>query len=626
VRSVSPIAATGSRHFWALAILMISSGCGSAGPAVERPVAQVAPAPIFDSGPAAAPAPPIATAAKILGCQDEDQGCVRVTPGGDSAVSAGAMVVGEGDWNNNVTGKIGVTLAREMIFPPYVWVANHSAHTVSRVSTKTGAEVGRYWGGRNPSRTAVDLDGNVWIGGRDDGRLTQILWDITKCPDRDGDGMLLTSSAKALGPVNSAENPLADECVAYSAIPTPAQASIRGIAAGPDRRVWFGFTGGGVQSIDPVTHELGPHYPAEGLPVHRRDERGTYRPVVDEEGQALKAPGGGIYGLVVDREGLLYASPMQKSRLTRFNVFTKRWDAIYEGTGCQNYGIAIDGRDRVWLGCTDGGVMVFDPASMQTERFALPPDSGTVDGAVFGVALGEGPRNTSLGVTGLAVEPATGNVWASFWSQGWTGRLALDENEPGESTWTLIDTTREGRDLRGVGFDHEGFAWTHGAGSDRVWKIDPRTNRHVPGFEEGIPIGGGPHYTYSDFTGSTGLSFTSPHGVWNFTVEVPSPGGPLEQLRWEAFVPEGARAEIRLRPLDDDSPSSAGQWVPSPTEGGRAQFFPYESATMQALVDLEGHSLEAARYEIEVRMSTTGRERPVVNAVELVSRSSDTGP
>ena len=75
--------------------------------------------------------------------------------------------------------------------------------------------------GGNPSRTAVDLDGNAWIGGRNDGRLTKILWDTSTCPDRNGDGVIQTSKnvGGVVNQINSAADPFADECVVYSDVP-----------------------------------------------------------------------------------------------------------------------------------------------------------------------------------------------------------------------------------------------------------------------------------------------------------------------------------------------------------------------------------------------------------------------
>jgi len=542
----------------------------------------------------------------------------HVVPTEASDLSDGTIVVPGDDWANNSTGSAGITLARETVFPPFLWVANHTNNSVSRVNTETGREEGRYWVGQNPSRTAVDLDGNVWIGGRDDGRLTKVLWDVSQCPDRNGDGVVRTASAENLGPLNSQENPYADECVVYSEVPTPEQRSIRGIAAGPDGRVWFGFTNGGVQSIHPDSFELGPHVPPNNVPIFRRNEEGTYLPVVNPEGERLTAHGGGVYGLVVDREGFLYASSMRRNVLTRFNIFSGRWDAVYEDTGCQNYGISIDGRDRVWLGCTggSGGVLMFDPSRQRTHRFAIPEGMAAEDGATFTVASGLTSHTNQFGVTGLAVEPQTGNVWASFWRLGYTGRLRLNESNFAASTWMLIEVAH-GTDLRGVGFDHEGFVWTHGVSLDRIWKIDPRTNRLVEGYEEGRPVGGGGHYTYSDFTGSTGLSFTTPRGMWRFTVDASDAEGPLQGIRWEGFLPDNALAEIRIRPLNGAG-GTPGAWVPEQTDVGAAVYQPFERGSRVSTFDVSDRDLRADRYEVEVRLTTNGQERPVVNAVELL--------
>jgi hypothetical protein len=78
----------------------------------------------------------------------------------------------------------------------FMWIANNSQGWVSKYDTRTGKEVGRYWSvvprdcysapgqakglpctgardnglrgnlGNNPSRTALDLNGDVWVGNR----------------------------------------------------------------------------------------------------------------------------------------------------------------------------------------------------------------------------------------------------------------------------------------------------------------------------------------------------------------------------------------------------------------------------------------------------------------------------
>ena len=50
---------------------------------------------------------------------------------------------------------------------PFIWIANSGENSVSKIDTVTGNELGRYRtgpGSENPSRTTVDIDGNVWVG------------------------------------------------------------------------------------------------------------------------------------------------------------------------------------------------------------------------------------------------------------------------------------------------------------------------------------------------------------------------------------------------------------------------------------------------------------------------------
>ena len=61
------------------------------------------------------------------------------------------------------------------IVTPYdfIWMALSGRGTAVRVDTNTGAILGEYYTspngmGRNPSRTTVDLNGNVWVGNRNE--------------------------------------------------------------------------------------------------------------------------------------------------------------------------------------------------------------------------------------------------------------------------------------------------------------------------------------------------------------------------------------------------------------------------------------------------------------------------
>lgn len=545
----------------------------------------------------------------------------------------------------NPSGKGGITLSKTSFIPPYLWAANHERDTVSKFNTDTNTEEAIYWVGDNPSRTAVDLDGNVWIGGRDDGRLTKILWDTTSCKDRNTDSIVSTSTRHPTTGVpilvNGAGDPLADECVVYSDIPNATRLSIRGIAAGPDGKIWLGYTGGGIQSIDPYTFELGPFITTtSGLPVWQANTTTG----VQEDTGLRNGNGGGVYGLVVDSKGHLYTSSYNRNTLARYDTINGAWVAMYKNIGCGSYGIAVDGKDRIWLGGWSqcGGVGMFDPATLKHHTFAVPdsvPDfpAHASQHAVNMPANGATAGKDRWKTTGVGVEPKTGNVWMSFFNAGYTGRLVVDESNLANSQLIFIGSVRQdaditktltgvGSDLRGVGFDHLGYAWTLGLGSDRVFKIDPATNARSIDGPTGFPLGtaannnqSAKHYTYSDFTGSTALSFTAPRGFWRATFDTTFVDAQVDAVVIEAYVPEKTTVGMRIRTVD-----MAGlpvtDWIPAEVSG-EPQYTPYPVG------DTANHTthsfpmtppLVGSRYEVELLMtSSDANVRPVVHGVTL---------
>lgn len=534
---------------------------------------------------------------------------------------------------DNPTGRDGLTLSRQAFIPPYLWAANHTNDTVSKFNTDTGEEEGIYWVGRDPSRTAVDLDGNVWVVGRQDGRLTKVLWDNSQCQNTSRNvGGVVTQ-------VNSAADPFADDCVVYSAVPDPTRPSIRGVATAPDGKVWFGYTAGGIQSIDPHTFQLGPYIPRTGAPRYAPDVNGVQRPVLDASGTHVTGDTGGVYGLVVDSRGYVYVSSFIRETLSRFNTNTGQWDALYTQFECGAYGIAIDKFDRVWTGGWPGcpGVGMFEPTQRRFYNFTVPASAGPTPGERAQVRMGAEPgsqcnldatRNRFC-VTGVVVEPATGDIWASFYPIGYNGRLRLNEADFAQSEWTFIATTRDANtnaylpgvnpDLRGVGFDRNGYAWTLGLGSDRVWKLDPATNARAADLPLGRSIGIGSHYTYSDFTGSTVLSFTAPRSVWRYIFDTGFNLTQLDGIILEAYSPATTTVEVRVRALNSTGVAITG-WIPAENQGvPQYMRYPVNVATHTFDLAAFGGPLSGSRFEVEVRLATTDPDvRPIVHDVQLL--------
>ncbi|MDX9722665.1 MAG: MopE-related protein [Myxococcota bacterium] len=538
----------------------------------------------------------------------------------------------DGSDPNNPTGEPGLTLSSAAIIPPFLWAANQDYDSVSKFNVETHEEVGRYWAGDNVSRTAVDLDGNMWVGGRDDGRVTKVAWKLESCIDRNGNGTIETSYRDGSGnviQVNSAANPYADECVIYSEVMNPPCTSVRGVSAAPNGKMWIGFSScqGGVQSIDPVTLEVGPYYPPVNIPLWVPDSNGVYYET------STLVSGGLVYGQVVDSEGQLYYSSYARNYLPRFDTYSEQWIAVYRRDGQCSYGIAVDGRNRVFTGgypaCS--GVTMWDPAQRKMYTFGVPTTVGPTPGETSAVALipNAGPIGPGhMFTTGVGVEPATGDVWCSFYPIGYNGRLHLDENNYANSQWTFIATSRDlttnaylpgvGPDLRGIGFDGHGYAWTLGLGSDRLWKIDPATNARSADLPNGQPIGPGTHYTYSDFTGSTTLSFTAPRGFWGYTFSAEYPNTQVDGIGLKAFAPPVTSIGVRVRVVD-----GAGQgvspWYPA-EQNGSPQYFEYPTGELEHIFELApfGGPLFGQHFEVQLRLSTTVRTmRPIVNQLWL---------
>lgn len=568
--------------------------------------------------------------------------CFDVTAAG--ALGDGAIILSAGD-PSNPAKRAGVSLNARNRAYKYLWVPNHTVDSISKFNSETEQEEARYWVGVNPSRTAVDLDGNAWVGGRgtldeatdrwvNGGQLTKIIADPGACPDRNGNGQIETSRLVEgqIVQVNSAADPFADECVVYSAIPNPAQPSIRGLAVGPDGLVWIGYTASGVQPIHPIGFAIGPFYGDDAVPLWTTGEDSILRAA----GSTVSL--GGVYGLVSDAQGVLYVAPTgERTYLAAFDTVKRAWVAAYQrASKACSYGIAVDRLGRVWTGTGTGecaGVGMFDPHARRLYTFAVPAETTPQLGGTVPVQLidraGPGGDQRYL-TTGVAVEPATGDIWASFYKLGYSGRLRVDDTDLAKSQWTLIGThkataetnlavlatSESPTDLRGIGFDGRGFAWTLGLATDRLFKLDPATNARAASLPEGKPVGLGTHYTYSDFSGSSVFNFTAPQGSWRHFFEPAGTCFVPEKVVWEAFVPESTAVKLRIRVAGGET---MGEWIPAAERDGEV-YFSYPTGETRATIDLKPYAerLNGERYEIEVVLtSSTGVARPVLHLLGI---------
>ncbi len=255
-----------------------------------------------------------------------------------------------------------LTLARvRIVDSATVWVANSAEGTASRIDAERAIETARYLTGeptlaQEPSRVAVDWNGDAWIANRAfDGisSVVKIAGTTERCIDRNGDGRIDTSSGpedvRAWGE---------DECVIASievgeegdvarAIAIDGDRGLDGISGG---NVWIGLHDGeAILEIDGMT--------------------GALR-------QRVETPGFAPYSAVFDPWGRLWAID-RDGHLTEIDSSLEPLEAkiIEVPFACWLlYGLAVDAEGRIAMtGFSCDRVTVYDPRDRRFDTLTVPP-------------------------------------------------------------------------------------------------------------------------------------------------------------------------------------------------------------------------------------------------------------
>lgn len=366
----------------------------------------------------------------------------------------------------------------------YVWVANSSEGTVSKINMETLEEEARYLtradGMGNPSRTSVSLKGDVAVANRHGG-LVKFYADINDCKDTNGVPGIQTSTGKS-----DVLDWDMEECRAwYVDFPTTNQRPVAW-TQGTIQSGTCNTTGEKVWTVMSETPSL---FPGQG------GAGGVIVALVDgETGNVDKTitiptfPGDGFgaYGGAVNLEGDLFFTPLGllgDAKMVRVyhNNFAYKVFAVPTEIG--PYGITVDHKGKVWVASNrpgGAGVGRFDPV---TETWDL------VNGFYSGAGLAEGPDNL---------------MWVA--SGGGANSVDID-------TLQLGPVFPSQYYLKGLSFDADGFMWavnyaeTDDAGNpiepELVMKIDV-SSLSVVGQYDGLDR----PYTYSDFTGNALFNVT----------------------------------------------------------------------------------------------------------------------
>ncbi len=443
-----------------IAALVLSSGC------VDDPTFGD-----FNTGSASATATAGTTNPSGPGTESADASASGDSASGDADGGPKLDVSGETSGPPNC-GEGGGGGGLEEVAFSNIWIANSPEGTVSRIDTVTGNEVGRYATGPNnatdPSRTTVNLVGDIAALNRGGGgSVIKIIAEEDRCIDRNGDGVIQTSSGA--GDVLAWDQ---DECVAWSVdLHAGARAAAWDSGNDPEQEDCAGEPSLWVSAMD------------AGSTVHIWRLAGD---TGDEEGSATipswdgSAEWGGLYGGAVDRARNFWAIGKDNAALFRVDFETmdvSRWDA----PGVDRlYGIAMDRDGNPYVTAEfDNRLLRFDAESETWE------DLATVNGILRGLAV-----------------DGNGDAWIA--TNQTCGRARYHHNDGSVDTINLPECNIP----VGVSIDIDGFVWVvdQWAGAPpfgRAHKIDPsnyNVQLTVMGFDT--------PYTYSDMTGA-GLNLVS---------------------------------------------------------------------------------------------------------------------
>ncbi|MDM8530354.1 Ig-like domain-containing protein [Anaerolineales bacterium HSG25] len=385
---------------------------------------------------------------------------------------------------------------------PFIWIALSGRGTVAKLDTETGEILAEYKTapdnrGKNPSRTTVDLNGNVWLSNRSEssggkGSVTHFgLLENNQCVDRNENGVIDTSTglddvkAWPKGNDNGGVTNAADECIIHYVRTNGT--GVRHVSLDINGDVWAG--GWSIKKFDLIDGQTG---------------------------QIKKTAGPfsyGGYGGLIDGNNVLW-SAHPNGKLLRYD--TNTGDTTYPSVNA--YGLGLDSQGNVWAG---------------------PWGSKVVKVAPDGSVLGKYHDNSIH--RGVAVD-SNDEVWVVLnygsWSRTQSKVVRLDNDG---NTIATIDV---GTGATGAAVDSKGKVWVTNYGSHNVSRIDPTTNE----VDKTVYLGkNAAPYNYSDMTGALALNNTAPQGTWITVIDQGVNDTTWDKVSWEATTGGGSEVELSAR-------------------------------------------------------------------------------
>ncbi len=414
----------------------------------------------------------------------------------------------------------------------FIWVPNTNLGTVSKVDTRTGNEEGRYRvnsntaHGGNPSRTTVDLKGDVWVGTRQAGTVVKIgNVESGHCMDRNGDGTIQTSrDTNNDGNITGAEilSWGQDECVLYEVVLIPGYEGTfepgkynksydtdyvgvapRGLAIDASNNLWAG------------TYSTGKYYYIDGA-------TGQIKKTLD-----VSPWGHAAYGAVIDKNGILWSAKL-RDHVLRIN--TSNLTDIKKININNTYGICLDYSGHLF---TAGFI------TSGKSRLAKIDINGTNPTIMW-----DKPARTFRGV----VSTPDNNIWVAGIDNDGSG--TYNSVSRYDNIGNLIATISGFHDPSGVAVDDAGKVWVTDIGSNNIYRINPATN--TVDLTKNI-IGSDGHYTYSDMTGFIARTITTKIGTWTVIFDSETADIQWGMISWNRSEPAGTSIKVSVRSSNDNT-------------------------------------------------------------------------
>lgn len=367
--------------------------------------------------------------------------------------------------------------------------------------------------------TAVDRAGCV-IGVTGDGSVLKVEADESRCPDRNGDGVVQTSHGWDDVLPFLAPDSWEDECILWHTILPPRAESVviseSIVLDGVVERAWIG---------------------------HRGEQKYIELDAADGEptGREVETPGLSPATAVVDGSGRVWTTFFGNPLLASFDPESPEEDLHMVPVPGGVSIVALDENDGLWV--SGNNVYRFDRA---TEEFDAVFTQAEID---TGLAYG----------TGYMTPDGEGNLWQAPSTEEWVYRIDVEtlEWERFELPFGLAFN---------VGVDFLRQLWIGVAAveneSPAYWVMDLETRELRPALVdcddpcEGLPSPG-------DFTGLTRALVQDERGIWTRLVEACAPD---ESVRWSTLVaassiPSGSSIDLMVRTGRDETELWEGPWL-----------------------------------------------------------------